>query len=133
MLLLGETAREYAAFMALIGALFVISGGIYLGGSLAGAPAGNTALLAVGALLASVVGTTGASALLIRPLLRANARRAHARHIVILFIFIVANGGGMLTPLGDPIDACYNFALLVTCFRCINTVYHHFIYILGYF
>ena len=100
--LLVETAREYAAFMALIGALFVISGGIYLRGSLAGAPAVNTAFLAVGALLASVIGTTGASALLIRPLLRANARRAHTRHIVVLFIFIVANGGGLLTPLGDP-------------------------------
>jgi Na+/H+ antiporter NhaD/arsenite permease-like protein len=100
--LLVETAREYVAFMALLGALYVISGGIYLRGSLAGTPAVNTAFLAVGALLASVVGTTGASALLIRPLLRANARRAHTRHIVILFIFIVSNGGGMLTPLGDP-------------------------------
>jgi Na+/H+ antiporter NhaD/arsenite permease-like protein len=100
--LLVETAREYCAFMALIGALFVISGGIYLRGSFAGTPAVNTAFLAAGALLASVVGTTGASALLIRPLLRANARRAHTRHIVVLFIFIVSNGGGMLTPLGDP-------------------------------
>ena len=97
-----ETAREYAAFMALIGALFVVSGGIYLRGALAGTPAVNAAFLGIGALLASVVGTTGASALLIRPLLRANARRAHTRHLVILFIFIVANGGGMLTPLGDP-------------------------------
>ncbi|MGZ3429578.1 MAG: sodium:proton antiporter, partial [Polyangia bacterium] len=100
--LLAETGREYVAFMALLGALFVISGGIYLRGSLAGAPLVNTVFLAVGALLASVVGTTGASALLIRPLLRANSRRAHTKHIVILFIFIVANGAGMLTPLGDP-------------------------------
>jgi len=101
-LLLLETGREYVAFMALLGALFVISGGIYLRGTLAGTPAVNTLFLAVGAVLASVVGTTGASALLIRPLLRANARRRHTRHIVIFFIFIVANGGGLLTPLGDP-------------------------------
>jgi Na+/H+ antiporter NhaD/arsenite permease-like protein len=97
-----ETGREYVAFMALLGALFVISGGIYLRGTLAGTPAVNTAFLAVGAVLASLVGTTGASALLIRPLLRANEWRRHTRHIVIFFIFIVANGGGMLTPLGDP-------------------------------
>jgi Na+/H+ antiporter NhaD/arsenite permease-like protein len=97
-----ETGREYLAFMALLGALFVISGGIYLRGSLAGTPAVNTAFLAIGGVLASLVGTTGASALLIRPLLRANARRTHLRHIVIFFIFIVSNGAGMLTPLGDP-------------------------------
>jgi Na+/H+ antiporter NhaD/arsenite permease-like protein len=100
--LLLETGREYVAFMALLGALFVISGGIYLQGTLAGTPAVNTLVLGVGALLASLVGTTGASALLIRPLLRANARRRHTRHVVIFFIFIVANGGGLLTPLGDP-------------------------------
>jgi Na+/H+ antiporter NhaD/arsenite permease-like protein len=100
--LLAETGREYLAFMALIGALFIISGGIYLRGSLAGTPLVNTAFLTIGAVLASLVGTTGASALLIRPLLRANASRAHTRHLVILFIFVVANGGGMLTPLGDP-------------------------------
>src|SRR5262249_41802146 len=100
--LLLETVREYAAFMALLGALFVISGGIYLRGTFAGTPTVNTAFLAVGSLLASVVGTTGASALLIRPLLRANEQRKRKRHIVIFFIFMVANGGGLLTPLGDP-------------------------------
>jgi Na+/H+ antiporter NhaD/arsenite permease-like protein len=97
-----ETGRDYVAFMTLLGALFVISGGIYLRGSLAGSPVVNTALLAAGALFASVIGTTGASALLIRPLLRANERRTHVRHIVVFFIFIVSNAGGMLTPLGDP-------------------------------
>jgi Na+/H+ antiporter NhaD/arsenite permease-like protein len=71
-------------------------------GALAGTPAVNTAVLAAGAVLASVIGTTGASALLIRPLLRANQRRPRSRHVVIFFIFIVANGGGLLTPLGDP-------------------------------
>lgn len=100
--LLGDTAREYAAFITLLGALFVITAGIYLRGELAGTPAVNTAVLAIGAVLASVIGTTGASALLIRPLLRANAQRRHRRHIVVFFIFLVSNGGGLLTPLGDP-------------------------------
>ena len=97
-----DTTRDYAAFMALIGALFVITAGIYLRGELAGTPAVNTGLLAAGAVLASAIGTTGASALLIRPLLRANAHRHRSRHIVVFFIFVVANGGGLLTPLGDP-------------------------------
>jgi Na+/H+ antiporter NhaD/arsenite permease-like protein len=100
--LLVETAREYLAFMALLAALFAISGGIYLRGAVAGTTAVNTGVLAAGALLASVVGTTGASALLIRPLLRANHDRPQRRHLVVFFIFIVANGGGLLTPLGDP-------------------------------
>jgi Na+/H+ antiporter NhaD/arsenite permease-like protein len=100
--LLADTAREYAAFIALLGALFVITAGIYLRGELAGTPAVNTAVLAAGAVLASVIGTTGASALLIRPLLRANAQRRHRRHVVVFFIFLVANSGGLLTPLGDP-------------------------------
>src|SRR5215468_7255239 len=100
--LLADTAREYAAFIALLGALFVITAGIYLRGELAGTPAVNTAVLAVGAVLASAIGTTGASALLIRPLLRANAQRRHRRHVVVFFIFLVSNGGGLLTPLGDP-------------------------------
>jgi Na+/H+ antiporter NhaD/arsenite permease-like protein len=99
---LAESAHDYVSFMVLLGSLFVISGGIYLRGSLAGTPRVNTAFLAVGALIASIVGTTGASALLIRPLLRANAGRARATHVFVFFIFIVSNGGGMLTPLGDP-------------------------------
>jgi len=102
---LGElfhTGCDYIAFMALLGSLFAISGGICLRGALVGTTAVNTAFMAVGAVLASVVGTTGASALLIRPLLRANAHRARATHLVVFFIFIVANAGGLLTPLGDP-------------------------------
>jgi len=99
---LWHSVREYAAFIVLLGALFVISGGIYLKGSLAGTPLVNTALMAFGAVLASFIGTTGASMLLIRPLLRANEKRQRKTHLVIFFIFIVANGGGMLTPLGDP-------------------------------
>jgi Na+/H+ antiporter NhaD/arsenite permease-like protein len=97
-----DAAREYLAFITLLAALFTIAGGIYVRGDLAGTPAVNTALLAVGAVLANLIGTTGASALLIRPVLRANEHRPHARHVVVFFIFIVANGGGLLTPLGDP-------------------------------
>ena len=97
-----RTGVDYVSFMALLGALFTISGGICLRGSLAGTPAVNTIMFAVGALLASVIGTTGASALLIRPLLRANEQRFRTTHIVVFFIFVVANGGGLLTPLGDP-------------------------------
>jgi Na+/H+ antiporter NhaD/arsenite permease-like protein len=100
--LLVEGAREYAAFMALLGALFVISGGIFVGGSIPGTPLVNTGVLALGALLANFIGTTGASVLLIRPLLRANAARVRTTHVVVFFIFIVSNGAGLLTPLGDP-------------------------------
>jgi len=97
-----HSAKEYVAFIVLLGALFVISGGVYLRGSLAGTPIVNTGVIALGAVLASFIGTTGASMLLIRPLLRANASRERKVHIVIFFIFVVSNGGGMLTPLGDP-------------------------------
>jgi Na+/H+ antiporter NhaD/arsenite permease-like protein len=100
--LLGRTACDYVAFMALLAALFTISGGICLRGALAGTPLVNTTFLAVGAVLGSLVGTTGASVLLIRPMLRANRRRAYATHVVVFFIFIVSNGAGLLTPLGDP-------------------------------
>jgi Na+/H+ antiporter NhaD/arsenite permease-like protein len=99
---LAHTALEYAAFIALMGSLFAISGGVRVAGSLAGTPLSNTALLALGAVLANLVGTTGASMLLIRPYLRANRRRSSRVHQVLFFIFIVANCGGLLTPLGDP-------------------------------
>lgn len=99
---LEEKAAEYISFIVLLGALFVISGGIYVQGSLSGTPLGNTGLLALGGVLANFIGTTGASMLLIRPLLRANKSRQHKSHIVIFFIFIVSNCAGLLTPLGDP-------------------------------
>jgi Na+/H+ antiporter NhaD/arsenite permease-like protein len=99
---LAEKIHEYLGFIVVIGALFVISGGIHLQGSLSGTPLVNTGMLAIGAVLANLTGTTGASVLLIRPLLRANKRRKRVAHIVIFFIFIVANCGGLLTPLGDP-------------------------------
>ena len=99
---LEEKTREYVSFIVLLTALFVVSGGIYLRGSFAGTPLVNTGVLGLGALLASWIGTTGASVLLIRPLLRANAPRERKAHIVVFFIFAVSNCGGLLTPLGDP-------------------------------
>jgi Na+/H+ antiporter NhaD/arsenite permease-like protein len=97
-----DKLKEYASFIILLAALYVISGGIYIKGSLSGTPLANTILLAIGAMLASFIGTTGASVLLIRPLLRANRTRVAKAHIVVFFIFIVSNCGGLLTPLGDP-------------------------------
>jgi Na+/H+ antiporter NhaD/arsenite permease-like protein len=94
--------EEFLPFILLITALFVVSGGIYVEGNLHGTPARNTALLALGTALASVMGTTGAAMLLVRPLIRANDNRRHAAHIMVFFIFLVANAGGSLTPLGDP-------------------------------
>jgi Na+/H+ antiporter NhaD/arsenite permease-like protein len=97
-----EKVREYASFVVLLASLFVITGGIYVRGSLSGTPLLNTAILGIGALLANVIGTTGASVLLVRPLLRANAPRERTVHIVVFFMFVVSNCGGLLTPLGDP-------------------------------
>ena len=94
--------HEYVAFIILLGSLFIISGGIVIRGSLAGTPKVNTIILAIGGLLASFIGTTGASMLLIRPLMRANAKRQRQVHIIVFFIFLVSNIGGLLTPLGDP-------------------------------
>ncbi len=95
-------ARDYLAFMALLGSLFVIAGGILIRGDLRATPAVNTAFLAVGAVLANFVGTTGAGVLLIRPLLETNSERKRVSHLPIFFIFLVCNVGGCLTPLGDP-------------------------------
>lgn len=93
---------DYIPFIILLWSLFTISGGILVRGSLKGSPKVNAGLLAVGTVLASIVGTTGASMLLIRPLLRANGWRIHKTHLVVFFIFLVSNIGGSLTPLGDP-------------------------------
>ncbi|MDR0479332.1 MAG: sodium:proton antiporter [Burkholderiaceae bacterium] len=93
---------EYLPFILLLTALYTTAGGIYIGGNLHGSPPLNCGLLLAGALLASVMGTTGASMLLIRPLIRANDHRKRVTHIVVFFIFIVSNIGGALTPLGDP-------------------------------
>jgi len=93
---------EYIPFIVLLTALYTVSGGIFIRGNLHGSPGLNTAILAIGAFLASFMGTTGASMLLIRPLIRANDNRKHVAHVVVFFIFIVSNAGGSLTPLGDP-------------------------------
>ena len=93
---------EYLPFVILLLALFTIAGGIRLTGTLVGTPKLNAILIFVGTFLASWMGTTGAAMLFIRPLLRANAHRRHKVHTVVFFIFLVANIGGSLTPLGDP-------------------------------
>jgi Na+/H+ antiporter NhaD/arsenite permease-like protein len=100
--LLVESMVDYVSFIILIGALFIISGGIYIKGRFAGTPLVNTGFLAVGAILANLIGTTGASMLLIRPFLRANQKRQRTAHLGVFFIFIVSNTAGLLTPLGDP-------------------------------
>ena len=93
---------DYLPFVILLTALFTTAGGIYVRGNLRGSPALNTGLMAIGAVLASFMGTTGASMLMIRPLIRANDNRPQAAHVIVFFIFIVANAAGALTPLGDP-------------------------------
>ena len=93
---------EYVPFIILLLALFTVAGGVRMTGSLNGTPAVNTGLLLLGTLIASWMGTTGAAMLLIRPLLKANDDRRHKVHVVVFFIFLVANIGGSLTPLGDP-------------------------------
>lgn len=99
---LQHAGLEYVSFIALLGSLYIISGGIVMRGDLKSTPLANGSLLAVGAVLASIIGTTGASMLLIRPFLRANRARESTRHLPIFFIFTVSNAGGLLTPLGDP-------------------------------
>jgi Na+/H+ antiporter NhaD/arsenite permease-like protein len=93
---------EYIPFVILLTALFTVAGGIHIRGNLHGSPGLNTGILAIGAVLASLMGTTGASMLLVRPLIRANDNRVHRAHVIVFFIFIVSNAGGSLTPLGDP-------------------------------
>lgn len=99
---LAHAGVEYLSFIVLVGSLFVISGGILLKGDLPARPWVNTLFLAAGAVLANLVGTTGASMLLIRPVLRTNSERQHTWHIPVFFIFVVSNVGGALTPIGDP-------------------------------
>jgi Na+/H+ antiporter NhaD/arsenite permease-like protein len=100
--LLGTVLLDYLPFIVLLFGLFAVSGGIILRGTLVGTPKVNFILLLVGTALASWVGTTGASMLLIRPVIRANRWRKKKSHVIIFFIFLVSNLGGCLTPLGDP-------------------------------
>ncbi|KAF0118263.1 MAG: citrate transporter [Rhodospirillaceae bacterium] len=100
--LLHTALLEYIPFIILLFALFTVAGGVRLKGSLVGTPAVNTTFLLIGTLIASWMGTTGASMLLIRPLIRAIEHRRHKIHVIVFFIFLVSNIGGALTPLGDP-------------------------------
>jgi Na+/H+ antiporter NhaD/arsenite permease-like protein len=93
---------DYIPFILLLWALFTVSGGIHVKGTLKGSPGVNTLILLIGTILASFIGTTGASMLMIRPILRSNAWRKYKVHTVVFFIFLVSNIGGVLTPLGDP-------------------------------
>jgi Na+/H+ antiporter NhaD/arsenite permease-like protein len=100
--LLHVALADYVPFILLLLALFTATGGIRVEGRVGGSPLANTGVLGLGAVLASVMGTTGASMLLVRPLIEANSHRHYQAHIVVFFIFLVANIGGSLTPLGDP-------------------------------
>lgn len=102
MLHLFESLHEYLAFIILLGSLYTVSGGIVVDLQTKPHPLVNAAILAFGAVIANLIGTTGASMLLIRPFLRINANRRYKRHLPIFFIFMVSNLGGLLTPLGDP-------------------------------
>lgn len=93
---------DYVPFLILLGALFTITGGILLSGDIAAKPKVNTLFLGIGAVLASLMGTTGAAMLLIRPVIQTNKQRTFKVHTILFFIGIVANCGGLLTPLGDP-------------------------------
>jgi Na+/H+ antiporter NhaD/arsenite permease-like protein len=98
----GEAAKSYLSFVTTLAALYITSGGVQLTGDVEAKPSTNVSLVLLGALLASFVGTTGASMLMIRPLLRTNRQREHRAHLVPFFIVAVSNAGGLLTPLGDP-------------------------------
>lgn len=99
---LAEATTSYLSFITTLGALYVTTGGIHVSGDIEAKPSTNVALVVPGASLASLIGTTGASMLMVRPLLRTNQQREHRAHLVPFFIVAVANAGGLLTPLGDP-------------------------------
>ena len=122
--------EEYIPFVILLTALFTVAGGIYIRGNLHGSPGLNTAILAIGAVLASFMGTTGASMLLIRPLIRANDNRKHVAHIVVFFIFIVSNAGGSLTPLGDP-PLFLGFLKGVDFFWTVSHIFQETLFLVG--
>jgi Na+/H+ antiporter NhaD/arsenite permease-like protein len=121
---------EYIPFIILLTALFTVAGGIFVRGNLHGSPGLNTGLLAIGAVLASFMGTTGASMLLIRPLIRANDNRKHQAHVVVFFIFIVSNAGGALTPLGDP-PLFLGFLKGVDFFWTVTHLWGHTLFLIG--
>ena len=97
-----RTGFDYFSFIVLLASLFTVSGGILMTGDVRATPAVNTLILLIGSVLANLIGTTGASMVLIRPLLRINSERSHTGHTPVFFVFLVSNIGGLLTPLGDP-------------------------------
>ena len=121
---------EYIPFIVLLTALFTVAGGIYVRGNLHGSPGLNTGIMAIGAVLASFMGTTGASMLLIRPLIRANDNRKHVAHVIVFFIFIVSNAGGSLTPLGDP-PLFLGFLKGVDFFWTVKTIFPETLFLVG--
>ena len=121
---------EYIPFIALLVALFTAAGGIYVRGNLHGSPLTNVSIMAVGSVLASIMGTTGASMLLIRPLIRANDNRKHVAHVVVFFIFTVSNAGGSLTPLGDP-PLFLGFLKGVDFFWTVKHIFPETLFLLG--
>jgi len=121
---------EYIPFIALLTALFTAAGGIYVRGNLHGSPWTNVKIMGIGAVLASLMGTTGASMLLIRPLIRANDNRKHVAHVVVFFIFIVSNAGGSLTPLGDP-PLFLGFLKGVEFFWTVKTIFPETLFLVG--
>ncbi|MEI6025268.1 MAG: sodium:proton antiporter [Betaproteobacteria bacterium] len=121
---------EYIPFILLLTALFTVAGGIYVRGNLHGSPGLNTAIMGIGAVLASFMGTTGASMLLIRPLIRANDNRKHVAHVIVFFIFIVSNAGGSLTPLGDP-PLFLGFLKGVDFFWTVKTIFPETLFLVG--
>ena len=121
---------DYIPFIVLLFALFTVAGGVRLKGTLVGTPAVNTAMLGIGTVLASWMGTTGAAMLLIRPLLRANAHRKYRAHQVVFFIFMVANIGGSLTPLGDP-PLFLGYLKGVSFFWTLEHLFHEMLFAAG--
>ncbi|MFG1398912.1 sodium:proton antiporter [Xanthobacter sp. VTT E-85237] len=121
---------EYIPFIILLFSLFTVSGGILIAGNIHGTPLTNTGILAFGTLIASLIGTTGASMVLIRPLLRANDNRRYNVHVVVFFIFLVSNIGGSLTPLGDP-PLFLGFLKGVTFFWTTTHLFHDTVVVAG--
>ena len=121
---------EYIPFIVLLTALFTVAGGIHIRGNLHGTPALNAGILAIGAVLASFMGTTGASMLMLRPLIRANDNRVHKAHVIVFFIFIVSNAGGSLTPLGDP-PLFLGFLKVVDFFWTVKHIFPETLFLIG--
>lgn len=122
--------EEYIPFIILLAALFVVAGGIAIKGNFVGTPLFNSTILAMGTLCASLMGTTGAAMLFIRPIIRANAQRQYRVHTIVFFIFLVANAGGILTPLGDP-PLFLGFLKGVEFFWMIEHVVPHTLFVWG--